>query len=93
MALTIFPESELYKEVLAGTYTPTGELEKLIELKTFIESLTISTRINANTVSNTAPFIADIPKDKEMIIKSLQKTIDGIDETELTAYRNSIYSL
>lgn len=93
VALTIFPESELYKEVLAGTYTPTGELEKLIELKMFIESLTISTRINANTVSNTAPFIADFPRDKEAIIESLQKKIDGIDEMELTAYRNSIRSL
>lgn len=93
VALTIFPESELYKDMRAGVYKPAGELEKLIELKTFIESLTIATRINANTVSNTAPFVADIPKDKESILKGLQKTIDRIDETELAAYRNSIRSL
>lgn len=93
VALTIFPESELYKEMRAGAYKPAGELEKLIELKTFIERLNISTRINANTVSNTAPFVADIPKNKEAILKGLQKTIGSIDETELAAYRNSIRSL
>jgi len=93
VALTVFPESELYKDVLTGTYTPTGELEKLIELKTFIENLDIATTINANTVSNTAPFVAELPRDKEAVIKRLQATIDGIDESELVAYRNSIRSL
>ena len=93
VALTIFPESELYKEVVTGTYKPTGEIEKLFELKTFIENLTIPTRINANTVSNTAPFVADIPKDRELVIKGLQQTIDSIDERQLAAYRDSIRSL
>lgn len=93
VALTIFSECELYKEVLAGTYKPAGEIEKLFELKTFIENLAISTKINANTVSNTAPFVADIPKNREAIIKGLQQTIDSIDERQLAAYRNSIRSL
>ncbi len=93
VALTIFSECELYKEVLAGTYKPAGEIEKLFELKTFIENLAISTKINANTVSNTAPFVADIPKNREAIIKGLQQTIDNIDERQLAAYRNSIRSL
>jgi len=93
VALTIFPESELYKEMMAGVYKQTGELEKLIELKIFLENLTITTRINANTVSNTAPFIADFPQDKAAVIKNLQKIIDGIDEAEFIVYRNSIRSL
>jgi len=93
VALTIFPESELHKEVLAGSYTPAGELEKLIELRTFIEILTIATRINANTISNTAPFIADLPGGKKAVIKELQKTICSIDESQLAAYRNGIRSL
>lgn len=93
VALTIFPESKLYQDMLSGAYQPTGELEKLIELKTFIENLTIATRINANTVSNTAPFVADLPKDKSIIVNSLQKAIENIDEAELIAYRNSIHSL
>lgn len=93
VALTIFPESELYQDMMAGVYKPTGELEKLMELKVFIENLTITTRINANTVSNTAPFVAELPRDKEAVIKSLQEAIDSIDETELIAYRSSIRSL
>ena len=93
VALTIFPESELYQDVLAGTYKPAGEIEKLFELKTFIENLTISTRINANTISNADPFAADIPQNKRAIIRGLQQTIDSIDESRLVAYRNSIRSL
>lgn len=93
VALTIFPESELYTEVLAGTYKPEGEVEKLIELKTFIENLTIRTKINANTVSNTAPFIADLPGDKEVVIKVIDRAIDSFGEARLAAYRNSIQSL
>jgi len=93
VALTIFPESELYKEVLSGTYTPSSELEKLLELKMFIGNLTIATRINANTISNTAPFIADLPQDKESVIQGLQNTIDSISEVELADYRNNIRSL
>ncbi len=93
VALTIFPESELCVDMLAGLYQPAGELEKLIELKTFIENLTIATRINANTVSNTAPFVADLPKDKQAVLSALRQTIDRIDESELAAYRQSIRSL
>ena len=93
VALTIFKESELYKDMLSGDYIPTGELEKLIELKTFIENLSITTKINANTVSNTAPFVANLPKDRDSVLNSLQKTIDNIDEKELLNYRNSIRSL
>ncbi len=93
VALTIFKESELYKEMVSGNYIPTGELEKLIELKTFIENLTVDTRINANTVSNVAPFVADLPKDREIVLRRLQNTINSIDEKELLNYRNSIRSL
>ena len=93
VGLTIFPETELHKEILEGIYRPSSETEKLNELKTFIKNLTISTRINANTVSNTAPFVAELPKDKEDILEALQGIIDRFDETSLSNYRNSIASL
>jgi len=91
VALTIFPESELHKDVLAGTYTPTGEVEKLIELKTFIENLTVSTELTQ--IRYPAPFVADLPRDKKAVINGLQEAIDSMGEAELTAYRNSIRSL
>jgi radical SAM superfamily enzyme YgiQ (UPF0313 family) len=93
VGLTIFPEAELYKEVQAGTYTPASETEKLYELKSFIKNLDITTTINASTVSNTAPFIAELPKDKEDILEALQGIIERFDEACLSNYRNSIVSL
>lgn len=93
VALTIFPGSVLYEEVQNGTYVPASEIEKLLELKTFIENLNIETQINANTISNTAPFVAHLPKDKEAIISLLERTCQSMDEEELTSYRNNIRSL
>jgi radical SAM superfamily enzyme YgiQ (UPF0313 family) len=93
VGLTIFPETELYQEVQQGVYIPTSETGILYELKTFIQNLTISTVINANTVSNTAPFTAELPKDKEAVLEALQDVIDRFDETSLSNYRKSISSL
>jgi radical SAM superfamily enzyme YgiQ (UPF0313 family) len=93
VGLTIFPQSALHKEVLSGIYTPASEVEKLYELKTFIRNLNIHTVINANTVSNTAPFVAELPHNKEGVLEALQGIVDRFDETCLSNYRNSIASL
>jgi len=93
VGLTIFPESELHKEVLSGIYKPVSETEILCELKTFIKNLSIRSTINANTVSNTAPFVAELPGDKEGVLEALQGIIDRFDEKCLLNYRNSILSL
>jgi len=93
VGLTIFPQSALHDEVVSGIYTPASETEKLYELKTFIKNLDIHTVINANTVSNTAPFVAELPQDKEGVLEALQGIIDRFDESCLSKYRNSIVSL
>jgi len=93
VGLTIFPQCKLYDEVLSGIYTPASETEKLYELMIFIKNLNIHTVINANTISNTAPFVAELPKDKEGVLEALQGIIDRFDETCLSKYRNSIASL
>lgn len=93
VALTIFPESDLFTEIKNGTFTETGELEKLQEQKTLIENLTIQTALYANTVSNTAPMVGKLPQDKEKMIKHLQYAIDNIDESELKRYRKNIRHL
>lgn len=93
VGLTIFQQSALYNDVQSGIYTPASETEKLYELKTFIQNLDIITEINANTVSNTAPFVAELPQDKKEILIALQGIINSFDETCLLNYRNSITSL
>lgn len=93
VALTVFPESDLLSEIKNGTFTETGELEKLQEQKTLIENLTIQTTLYANTISNTAPMIGELPQDKEKMIKHLQYAMDNIDESELKRYRKNIRHL
>lgn len=90
VALTIFPESELYKEVLSGKYIPEGEIEKLYELKTLIEHLNVETVIYANTISNTAPFAGIIPRDKRKIKNMLENVIANADENMLQDFRKNI---
>lgn len=93
VALTIFPESDLFTEIKNGNFTEPGELEKLQEQKTLIEHLTIQTTLYANTISNTAPMVGKLPQDKEKMIKHLQYAIDNIDEAELKQYRKNIRHL
>ena len=93
VALTVFAQSDLFGEIQNGSYTETGELERLHEQKTLIENLNIKTMIFANTISNTAPMVGKLPEDKEKLVKQLQFAIDNISENELRRYRNSIYHL
>ena len=50
--LTIYPTSELYKEIQAGNWKEETELEKLEELKTLIENLTVDARFATDGASN-----------------------------------------
>ncbi|MCL2578120.1 MAG: radical SAM protein [Defluviitaleaceae bacterium] len=93
VALTVFPQSDLYQEIKSGNFTEAGELERLHEQKTMIEKLEIETTIYANTISNTAPLVGALPKDKAAMIKHLQYAIDNVDETELRRYRENIRHL
>ncbi len=93
VALTIFPESDLFNEIRNGSFTETDELEKLLEQKTLIKHLTIQTTLYANTISNTAPMVGELPQDKEKMITQLQYAIDNTDESELERYRKNIRHL
>ena len=50
--LTIYKTSELYQEIQKGNWKEESEIEKLIELKTLVENLTINTRIVTDGASN-----------------------------------------
>ena len=93
VSLTIFPESELYKEMQEGKYMEATEHERLLELQTFISALDIKTTLLGNTISNTIPFVGIIPNDKIRILKELDTAIRESSEAKLKQYRNNIISL
>lgn len=93
VSLTIFPESQLYQEVVSGEYIEEPEIERLIEVRTLIENLSIKTNILSNHVSNTVPLSGLLPNDKVTIIRELDKAIAEFPEEELKAYRNRVWHL
>ncbi len=90
VALTIFPESDLYEDIKNNIFTESGEIEKLHEQRILIENLSGETMLYANTVSNLAPMSGTLPHDKERMLAVLQNAIDTFDEDTLKRYRNGI---
>ena len=93
VSLTIFPESELYADVIRGEYIETPEYERLKELKMLISGLNNPSNFFANTISNPVPLSGILPKDKERLLKELDSIMEQYKETDLNSYRKSIISL
>lgn len=91
--LTIYKNSELYEEIQKGNWREESEIEKLIELKTLIENLKITTRIVTDGVSNLIQVRGNLPKDKEKLMKHLQYQISNVDESVLREYRVNLRHL
>ena len=83
--LTIYPDSELYQEE--------REIEKYREIRTLLKHLEIPTQFAALGASNAFQFHRDLPKDKEALIKALDKIIETVKEEDLREYRVNLNHL
>jgi radical SAM superfamily enzyme YgiQ (UPF0313 family) len=73
---TIFEETELYREVVDGRFTPATEREILEEEKELINRLSLDqVHILGNHPSNSVFFAGDLPRDKERMIKTIEQGI------------------
>ncbi len=88
--LTVFPGSELHKEILLGRWREAGETEKYIELRALIESLTIPTEFAALGASNPFTLRGSLPEDKEPLIREIDTIIKTAGEEKLRDYRKSL---
>lgn len=93
MSLTIFPESQLYQEVLDGTYIEEPEIERLTEMRTLIDRLTIRVNLLGHHISNTVPITGALPDDKAAILREFDNAIARLPEERLKDYRNGIWHL
>ena len=93
VSLTIFPESQLYQEVINGTYIEEPEIERLIEMRTLIDRLKIRVNLLGHHISNTLPFTGALPDDKITILSELDRAIAHFPEEDLQSYRSSIRHL
>jgi len=93
VSLTIFPESQLYQEVIDGTYKEEPEIERLMEMRTLIERLKIKVNLLGHHISNTVPVTGALPDDKTALLREFDKAIADFPEEELKAYRSRIWHL
>lgn len=93
VSLTIFPESELYQEMIDGAYEEEPEIERLIETRTLIERLNVKVNILGHHVSNTVPITGALPYDRAVILQEFDKAIAEFPEQELKSYRDRIWHL
>ena len=91
--LTVFPASGLYGELQAGRWQEASELEKLGELKTLVEHMSVPTRFETEGASNLVRVRGDLPEDRERLAGYLESLIAGADEEALRAYRLSLKHL
>jgi radical SAM superfamily enzyme YgiQ (UPF0313 family) len=91
-SLTLFSETDLYKESKMGNFDDSTELERIIELKTFIEHLNTDTYILTHHTSTVA-IGGKFPENKQKMLDQLQYAIDNYDEAKHKHHRNSTHSL
>lgn len=91
--LTVYPSSELYREIQAGRWAEETELEKLRELKTLLEHLEADTYFATMGASNCVQVEGRLPQDREKMVRWLDEVIATADEAELTHYRTHLRHL
>ncbi len=88
--LTIYPESELYQEIIRGNWTEESETEKYQEIKTLIRNLTIPTTFAAMGASNAFNLYGNLPQDKEKLLAAVNKILCDVGEDQLRQYREHL---
>lgn len=91
--LTIYPKSELYRDVQMGKWLEEQEIEKYKELKKLVENLNIPVWFAAGGASNAIPIQGTLPKDKEKVLMILDKIINSFNEEEFRNYRKNLRHL
>ena len=81
ITMTVFPDTDLAKDVEAGAFTPAGELEVLMEERTALENIHLpEMHFWASHVLNSIPLMGYIGKDREWMLKRLNRSIEDFDE-------------
>ena len=91
--LTIYPNSELYREIQHGNWKEESELEKYKEVRTLVDKLDIPVTFAALGASNAFQLMGVLPQDKKKLLDTLDKIITGVSEEELRHYRKNLKHL
>ena len=88
--LTVYPDSELSREIRRGAWRESGELEKYRETRTLLESLNIPTVFAAMGASNAFQFQGALPEEQDALLARLDEIIASGQEDRLRSYRERL---
>lgn len=91
--LTLYPNSDLYREMQAGNWTEEPELEKLEELRTFVQHLTLSAFFCTPGASNAFYIEGRLPADRAALLARLDSILSQTNERDLRHYRTHLKHL
>lgn len=91
--LTIYKNSELYQEILAGNWEEETEIEKYQEIKALVEDLEIPVEYAMLGASNPVMMQGRLPEQRTQIIAALDRVIEEIGEDRLRHYRTNLKHL
>lgn len=91
--LTVYKNSELYQDILAGAWEEESEIEKYREIKTLVEGLEIPVEFAMLGASNPIMLQGNLPEQRSEIVSMLDRIIDEISEEELRHYRTNLRHL
>lgn len=86
-SLTLVPGTILYRRREKGEFTEAGEHERLEEMQEFIRCLKNKTVFLADHISVPFRAKANLPEDKEELIRGIQKIMDNLPEERMQAHR------
>ena len=83
MTLSVFPDTELAKDVEAGIFEEAGEKEILTEQKIVLENIELpELHFWANHVLNSTPVAGIVGQDREWMLKRIERSIEEVDDEQ-----------
>lgn len=86
-SLTLVPGTILYRRREKGEFAEAGEHERLEEMQEFIRCLKNKTVFLSEHISVPFRAKANLPEDKEGLIRGIQKIMDNLPEERMQAHR------
>ena len=83
MNLIVFEGTPLHEDVKNGVFTESSELEKMKELKLFLENIDNEAHLISAHGSNLIDVSGYLPKDKDKMIEKLQQAINDYDPVKM----------
>lgn len=83
MTLSVFPDCELAKDIEEGVFLEAGETEILTEEKIILENIDLpELHFWANHVLNSTPVAGYIGKDREWMMKRIERSLEEVDDEQ-----------